>query len=291
LVMTGLILWIAFGKLSAVYETGLQTLNESARARPKHNSQFRLVRVLSESTILGWFLKSSVSKASFQLVSAYMFRDRDTKLRLYPGLAPAMVMPIVMLFSTHGFGSSRSSQALGSGFDNFFVAFAAIYVCIVPLSALNLLKFSQQWRASEVFVAAPITGPAPLLQGARVAVVLFLSVPMLIVLTVFMAATHGLSAVWLILPGVIALPVYAMIPGVTGNATPLSNPIEEAKSMSNLPVMMGSMFAAMAIGGLATAASVMGFLAYFLVLESIASLILCLILRTAVSRSTWRSYD
>jgi len=291
MVATGFILWLGFGKMASVYESGVQILGESNRTRPKQQNQIRLLRALSESALLRPFLRSSVAKASFQLVSAYMFRDRDTKLRLYPGIAPMMVMPVTMLAMNHGFGSSRASHAIESGMGGFFVAFSAAYLCIVPLSALNLIKFSQQYRAAEVFIAAPIVGPAPLLQGARVAVMFFLCVPMLIMLLAFVVIMEGPSSVWLILPGVIAMPAYALIPGIIGNATPLSNPMEEAKSMNNMPIMMLSTFGAMGIGGVATTASSMGFLAIFLIIETISSVALCCFLYSITKKATWRVYD
>jgi len=295
IIATGLILWLGFGKLASAYESGMQTLNEAAPIRTKQRGQFRVVKVLSESIPLRWFLRSSVSKASFQLVSAYLFRDRDTKLRLYPGIAPMMVMPVMMLVTNHGIGGSASGRpdpsGFTSGFSNFFLALSGVYLCLIPLSALNLLKFSQQWRAADVFIAAPLVGPAQILQGARVAVVSFLALPMLLGLAIFAAVTQGFSSLWVILPGVIALPVYALIPGIIGNATPLSNPLEEAKSMNNMPIMMVSMLGAFGVAGAATAAAAVGFLPLFLIAEVVVSGVLCFVLNSIVAKSTWRVYD
>jgi hypothetical protein len=167
-----------------------------------------------------------------------MFRDRDTKLRLYPGVAPMMIMPIALLFTNQSFAKGPVSGGITDGLNSFFLGMSAAYVCLVPMSALNLLKFSQQYRAAEVFVAAPLEGPAPLLQGARVAVVFFLTLPMLLGLSIFFAVMHGISGIEMMVAGLFALPVYAMIPGTFDNSTPLSNPIEEAKSLNNMPVMM-----------------------------------------------------
>jgi hypothetical protein len=119
----------------------------------------------------------------------------------------------------------------------------------------------------------------------------FLGLPLVLVVTVFVAAAEGLSPLWLVLSGVIAMPVYAMIPGVLDNAAPFSNPTEEAKSASNFPIMMLSMVGAFAIAGAATAASAMGLLAYFLILEAIVSACLCFGFQKLVARSRWRVFD
>jgi hypothetical protein len=57
---------------------------------------------------------------------------------------------------------------------------------------------------------------------------------------------------WLLLPGLIALPVYSMIPGSDGDAVPLSRAGEEAKSASRGLVMIGSALVAIVIALLAS---------------------------------------
>jgi len=291
LIATGLLLWLAFGMLSEVYESGWQSLNESTKPKPRQQSQFRFISALSGSAPMRLVLRDPVSRVSFQLVSAYLFRDRDTKLRLYPGVAPMMVMPIMLLVTSNSFRSPVGGASAFSGFSSFTVALSAVYMCILPLTALNLIRFSQQWRATEVFIAAPIAGPAPLLQGARVAVMLFLGLPLVLALCAYVLFTGHYSFLWLVLAGLIAMPVYAMIPGVMENATPLSNPIEEAKSTSNFPVMMLSMFGSFLVAGAATAAAAMGFLAYFLILEAAVAIFLCFVMQKIVARRGWRVCD
>jgi hypothetical protein len=161
----------------------------------------------------------------------------------------------------------------------------------VPISVLELLKYSQQWRATETFAVAPLTGPQPILQGARVAVVLFLCLPPLLILIVAAAVLQGFDSLWLVLPGVIALPAYALIPSLLSNPTPLSNPIEQAQSARNVPVTMGSMFVAMLTSGLATAAKVFGVLPWFLLIEACASAGICFLLWNLGAKAVWRSLD
>ena len=291
LVVTAAILWIGFGRLASAYESGVQSLNETARPKKTQGAQFRFVKALSESMPLRWFLKNSVAKASFQLVAAYMFRDRDTKLRLYPGLAPMMIMPVMLIVTNHHTGRHGVENDFTHGMGQFDIAMAAAYLCLVPLTALNLLKFSQQYRAADVFVAAPILGPAPILQGARVAVVTFLTLPLLAGLSIFAVVTQGGDSLWFVLVGAIALPIYTLIPGATGDATPLSNPIEEAKSARNMPVMMLSLFGAIGLAGAATGASALGFFFPFLAVEMVVSLIICYFLQLQVAKRKWRLYD
>ena len=202
-----------------------------------------------------------------------------------------MVMPIMLMFTNHSVTTRASHGATLPGFDQFFVAMSASYICLLPLTALQLLKFSQQWRAAEVFISAPIAGPAPLIQGGRVAVVTFLCFPMILALSIFCVISEGPRSLLLVLAGVLALPVFSLLPSVIGNSTPLSNPTEEAKSANNMPIMMLSTFAALGVAAAATAASYFGLIGVFLIVEAAISGVVSLFLQRIVARQTWRLYD
>ncbi len=114
---------------------------------------------------------------------------------------------------------------------DFSVAFSGAYLGLIPLLALTMLKYSQQWQASDIFRAAPVLGPAEICHGARRAVLCFLVFPMLTIIGTVILLVHGPGReLLLLLPGLIALPVYALVPGLLGKAIPLSAPIEEGKS-------------------------------------------------------------
>jgi hypothetical protein len=238
------VLWIAFGKLAEDYEAGLQRLGETTGRPKRAGAGRRWADVLASAPPLRWWLRDSVSRASFLLVTAYLARDRDVKLRIYPGLAPMMVMPLIFLLPTGGHGG---------GFGNEFgIAFAGAYLGMVPMMSLNLLQYSQQWQASDIFRAAPMAGPMPLCNGARRAVLCFLTLPLLAVLGgIAWLIKHDGSQLLLLLPGAIALPVYALVPCVLGEAVPLSKPTEEARSTGRGLVMMVMMIPAFAVSGLA----------------------------------------
>src|SRR5262249_56947159 len=97
--VTVAVMWLAVGKLAADYETGLRTLGEAV-PQPQRRSRRRWLRTLVEQPPLRWCLRDPVARASFLLVISYLFRDRDVKLRIYPALAPLLVVPIVFLVQT-----------------------------------------------------------------------------------------------------------------------------------------------------------------------------------------------
>lgn len=275
------VLWIAFGRLAEDYESGLQRVGEIVAAPKAKPGGRRWVDVLVNAPPLRWWLRDSVSRASFLLVTAYLMRDRDVKLRIYPGLAPVMVMPLIFMFQPGG-------QHGGDFGNDFGVAFSGAYLGLVPMMALNLLQYSQQWAASDIFRAAPVPGPMALCDGARRAVLCFLTLPMLCLLALITRLLHqDSSTLLLMLPGVLALPVYSLVPCVMGDAVPLSKPTEESKSASRGLKFFGVMIISLALSGAAYFAWKWGWFWWFLLAEAVAVVIVYAGMRAAFARMEW----
>jgi ABC-2 type transport system permease protein len=279
--VTAGILWIAFGRLAQDYETGLQQLGETVSKPKAHRTGRRWADALTSLPPLRWWLGDSVSRASFLLVTAYLFRDRDVKLRIYPGLAPVMVMPFIFLF--------QPDRGFGNGFG---VAFSGAYLGLVPMMSLSLLQYSQQWQASDIFRCAPIPGPGPLCNGARRAVLLILTLPMLIVFIFIGWAVHqNVSSILLLLPGVLALPVYAMVPCLIGDAVPLSKPTEEAKSTSRGLKFFAVMIVSVAVSGLAYWSWVGGWFWWLVGFEAILVTVIYIGMRFTLASMKWEPLE
>ena len=279
---TSVVLWLAFGTLARDYGAGLQTLNETTSLRPRRRARRRWIDLAVSVPPLRWWLRDSVSRAAFLLTAAYLVRDRDVKLRVYPGLAPMLVMPVVFLVQDRGRG--------GSG--GFGVAFAGVFLGLIPVMGLTLVQYSQQWQAADLFRAAPIVGPAPLCHGARQAVLCLLTLPVLLIFGLIAWALRGHSSdLALLLPGVIALPVFALIPNLGGKGVPFSLPGEEAKSVGRGATMIGVMLASGVLSGLATWAWSGGWFGWLLLLELIIVSALCVGLRALLSAARWPSLE
>ncbi|HEY2573725.1 MAG TPA: hypothetical protein VGH65_06640, partial [Verrucomicrobiaceae bacterium] len=172
--ITGLIVWLAFGKLGAAYGEGLMALNESegTSGAAEKRRRRRLLPWLVSLPPLRWWLRNPVERQAFLLTSAYMARDREIKLKLYPGIAPMLIMPVAMIFSM---SSVKQAEV-----QAWVQTFAACYLSIIPLQAMLLLNRCEHWRASEFFQMAPLPHWAPLFHGARKAVMGWLTYPILL---------------------------------------------------------------------------------------------------------------
>ncbi|WP_367871541.1 hypothetical protein [Luteolibacter sp. Populi] len=275
---TALVLGLAFGRMARVYEEGLQTLAESRPRKERRPGKKRFLDLLTDAPPLRWMLREPVTRAAFRLVAAYLARDRDMKLRLYPGLAPMMVMPMVFMVQ-----SLRDKDGI-----NWGVAIAAGYLGMIPLTAMTMLQFSQHWQAADLYRQAPVQGPGPFIHGAVRAVCIFLAVPamaLLVVITCFLP--HGPSQLVTLLPGIIALPFFALLPGALEKAAPLSKPVEEAKSASRGGFMFLAVFLAPLIPALGLGARHFGMLSLFLLLEAALIAVGCWFLSRAIDRKAW----
>jgi hypothetical protein len=201
-------------------------------------------------------------------------------------MAPYLVMPIVM--TGQGLRSPNASATTGFG-----IAFTASFLGMIPMMGLDLLRYSQQWQAADIFRAAPMDGPASLCDGARRAVLCLVALPgaVILVLLVWLLSHRQISEVLLLLPGIITLPIFALIPSLGGKGVPLSVPVEEAKSAGRGLAMMGAMFISMALSGVALWAWSTGWFWWFLLIESILAVALYVALRRAVTAAKWQPQE
>ncbi len=277
LAVTAAVLALAFGRMSASYEEGLQSLAESRPAPPRSAGKRRLLDRLMDAPPLCWLLRDPVVRAAFRLTAAYLVRDRDVKLRLYPGLAPVLVMPAVFLI-----------QGAFKDIGQFGIAFAGGYLGLIPLMAMNFLQFSQNWQAADLYRLAPVPGPAPFIRGANRAVATLLVLPMLAVMALVVCLLpNGPQSAALLLPGLIAMPVYALVPGAIEKTVPFSKPAEEAKSATRGALMFFLMMSALLVPGMALAAKHFGGFWIFLLVEALLAAAICLAMSSAISRKTW----
>jgi len=289
LIVTAAVLWFAFGKLADDYVAGLQALGETAAPRRARRTRRRWLDGLIAAPPLRWWLRDPVTRASFQLTLAYLVRDRDVKLRVYPGMAPVLVIPFVMLLQGHGLHHQAPDNGIFSGIG---VAICGAYLGLIPVLALSMLQYSQHWQAADLFRATPVSGPGSLYHGARKAVLLFLALPMVGVFAVVAwLLGNGLPSLALLLPGLIALPLYSLAPGLLGQAVPLSQPIESAKAAGRGLIMIAMMLTAFALGGVATLAMYKGWLGWFLAIEVMVITGLYAVLRRRLDVAPWSSME
>jgi ABC-2 type transport system permease protein len=278
-----IVLSIAIGKLARDYGAGLQRLAEVPTGPQRRR---RWLDRLVNLPLMRWWLRDPVERASFLLCGAYLARDRDVKLRIYPAMAPILMMPLI--FMSQSFMRDQNSGVA----EIFGIVMTSCFLGLVPWMALDLLQYSQQWQASDLFRAAPLVGPAPLFHGARRAVLCLLTFPLLALVAGLVGVfDHDRSHLLLLIPGAIVLPIYALAPGLGGKAVPLSLPTEEAKSTGRAMAMIVGIIISMGLAGLTAWAWSAGWFFWLVVAELIVAVSAYAIMRRSLNRVRWPSIE
>ena len=286
LLATGLVVWLAFGLLARDYEIGLQNLNETSSSRKPKPGRRRWLDRLIELPPLNWWLREPVSRGAFLLTVAYLTRDRETKLRVYPGMAPMLVFPFIILFQG---GRGDESDRL-----NFMIPFMGIYLGMVPMLGLQILRFSQQWPAADIFQIAPLAGPGNICDGARRAVLLVLAAPVLLLvfgISAYLSQRTGAATLLALLPGFTLLPVFSLIPSVEGKGLPLSQPTDAAKAAGRSLTMFGVMILSAGLSYLTMLAWNGGWFWHFETTLALVAAGIYQLMRRHIRRQTWPSAE
>jgi hypothetical protein len=256
-------------------------VNETVGKRPSQLARRRLERLV-DAPPLRWFLRDPVTRASFLLSAAYLVRDRDVKLRVYPGMAPLIMMPVVMLLAMEG----------KNNMGGFAAAMCGAYIGLAPMLALAMLQYSQHWQAADVFRAAPQIGPAAICAGARQAVVWLLALPALVAVSALVVLVGGtVEELPLVLSGIVPMPIYLLLPNRGGRGVPLSLPIDEAKAVGRGLGLAAMTFVALGLAGVANLCWWAGYFWLLMLVEIAIVAVLYTAISRRIARAPWPSSE
>jgi len=212
--------------LWALVRAAVFTRMATALARVDLERAARVVRPVRalEGWLVRQWVRAPVERGSFYLALAYLRRDRDTRLRLRPSLAMFTLLPLAGLVLKPSEGGHLVPLA------------TACMLGMIPGVALEALRISSTPQAAGLFGTAPIADPGEIFHGVRKATLYF-------VLPAFAGATvlAGLivpDGLPLALPGVIALPLFALLPGLFGGYVPLSRPKARGQQASANAILL-----------------------------------------------------
>jgi len=272
--------YIAIGKLSPSYGEGLAKISESRSVSPSRAPARK--RRVSRNPLLRLWLRDPIELHSFRLAAAYMRRDRDIKLRLYPSLTIFLIFPVIMLLDRNR-----------SGFSAMLPLLTVWMLGMMPYQALQTLQMSQNFLAADIFTIAPLRTAAPVFHGVRKATIFYLFLPALTVagLMIGYLAPGGWQGIQLSLPGLIAIPLITLFPALTEDYLPLSSPaVRGGQSARNMGLMIVSMFAMTFVLGIAYIAWMFEVLWYLIGFELVVVIFLFWLLnRIITSRPLSRS--
>ncbi len=168
-VLTVLFVVVPLGRMSRKYSEHLSFLLESTKAARKVGRR-RGSRLTS-------LLKNTETQAGFGLVSIYLKRDRNIKVRLFAmlGIPLAAVVPMIRVIPELMGCPFSIGLAIG-------VPIFSFYVCAYCLSSLfSILQFSEDWKAAWIFTIVPMESHDNFFKGAKLAMIAYFVVPYFII--------------------------------------------------------------------------------------------------------------
>jgi len=101
-------------------------------------------RALADRLKAVWLARPA-ERAAFDLVSIYLRRNREVKVRLYPSLAYFIFVPLLAIF-TEGLPDPFSPRGVDA-----YSLMGALMICYVALTAIEVLRFSEHYEAAYIF--------------------------------------------------------------------------------------------------------------------------------------------
>ncbi len=246
--VTAALAWSANRFLAEGYARQVAALGEaSAPEQPAPRSRPRREAPMLIGTLLGALIRDPIERGAFRLTRAYLARDRDMRMRIYPSLALVVVFPVLAILD-----QDRAAR---------FGAIMTIFmVGTLPATAMMTFKMSPHFAAADLFRYAPLRGTAAIFHGVRKAMLFLLVLPALLVSGAILwfgtAERHGLL---IALPALMAVPTLSLLDGLAGDYLPLSiAPTSGRQGAVNVGMMLFG-FACLAVfAGLAALADAQG---------------------------------
>jgi ABC-2 type transport system permease protein len=192
------------------------------------------------------FLRTPSERAVFDLVSIYLRRNREIKVRLYPSLAYFIFFPLLAIF-TEGLPDPFDHRGSGG-----YSLMGAVMICFVSLTAVEGLVFSEHFPAAYIYRVAPIRNLGDIHSGFRKAVAMWVALPGFAVLAALYSIMwrNPLHVLLLLIPWMIMTPAVLMLPFLLRETLPLSRKYQKGQQTArNLLIFIYSMVALSFVAG------------------------------------------
>jgi hypothetical protein len=132
------------------------------------------------------------------------------RMRIYPSLAIVVVFPLIAILDPQR--NSRMGAIM-----------SVLMAGTMPTTAMMTFKMSPHYLAAELFRYAPLHGTASLFHGVRKAMILFLTVPAVLVsAAILWFGLPDRSITLIAVPALLAVPTLSLLDGLRGDYLPLS---------------------------------------------------------------------
>ena len=280
IVTTVALAWGANRFLAEGYARQVAGLGEaSAPAEPVRRSPARRGGTSRRGVLLDVVIPDPVERGAFRLTRAYLARDRDMRMRIYPSLALILVFPVLVILDP------ERSAHMGSIMTIFMIG-------TLPATAMMTFKMSPHYAGADLFRYVPIHGTASIFHGVRKAMLALLVVPGLVASGALLwFGTAERRGLLMGLPALLAIPTLSLLDGVAGDYLPLSiAPTSGRQGALHIGMMVFGFIWLAVFAGLGALAEAKGWFWHMVAVEAVAlALVHPLLLRRIRARALSRT--
>ncbi|WP_332646600.1 hypothetical protein [Lysinibacillus sp. 54212] len=212
IIMPILSLWI-YIRLIPTFERSLQKLLSTSKSKKEKRNRLR-------EALLKIACRTNEERAFYRFASLMMKQEREFKLKVYPSLGFAFVIPFIFIFN---FSRGESVDYSAS------ISYLTIYfsMLIIP-TAVFMLGHSGKYKAAWIYKIFPLKDYTDLKKGSLKAFLIKLYLPLFVVQSIVSCYLYGIR----ILPDLIAILVVGCMYTVIcyigfGSSIPFTKPYDE----------------------------------------------------------------
>jgi hypothetical protein len=169
-------------------DLGVSSVTQEQKVDIKEKAKSTFFSIKNLITVPG------LERASFELVTTTLKRDRKLKLKIYPSIGTLVVFAFAFLLRRNE-SFETMLQELPNREVHIFMIYAAFLVVQI---ALFEIAYTDEFRASWIYSASPIEKPGEILSGTWKAIIARFFLPIYLVVSIFILAiwkTKGIDDV------------------------------------------------------------------------------------------------
>lgn len=218
LVLPPLCLWIVVKFLAPSFNRKLSGINSVAAEKEKE------VSVMKKSTSYAHSLSQLLTQRGAERIG-FLFtwkmtgRSKDFQLRFYPTIGYILVFIVIMLM-----GKKRGGFDLQSADAARNILLSCIYIsAFLLITAIQQMNNSEKWKASWMYLIAPVQTPGAIILGGVKAVMAKFYLPIAVVIVATGLALSGWKAIPNLLLGIVnILLIIALVANIAKRGLPFS---------------------------------------------------------------------
>lgn len=208
-------IWL-YVKLIPTFERNLQKLLSTSKSKVKKQNKVK-------DLLLSFICRTKEERAFYQFASIMMKQERDFKLKVYPSLGFAVVIPFIFIFNN-----------LSTGDVDFTVSktYFFVYCSLIMIpTAVVLLAHSAKYKAAWIYQLFPLADYSTMKKGTLKAFLVKLFVPLYAVMSIVFIVLFGVRIVPELIGVLLAALIYALICYLlTGDSLPFTKPSDQISS-------------------------------------------------------------